>query len=112
MPFTPEHTANTLIIRSVEYGDGSEFDGSSTNSLDIIPDHYVMRLWRKQATGTSSGGTKVIYMNKSPNSSDRSVAFSTVEERNTLSVRKGDGGGNLLTVQWEGTSLKAMERSR
>ncbi|KAK1227072.1 hypothetical protein PQX77_009905 [Marasmius sp. AFHP31] len=113
MPFTPDHTANTLIIRSVEYGDGSEFndDGDSTNSLDIIPDHYVIRLWRKPAIETSSGGKKVIYINKSPSSSDRSVAFSTVEERNSFSVRKGDGATEMLRVEWEGSGLKAMERS-
>lgn len=44
-----------MVIRSREFGDGSEYDiEGSTDS--IIPDHYVKRLWRKP-TLTINGGT-------------------------------------------------------
>ncbi|KAG7095051.1 hypothetical protein E1B28_005841 [Marasmius oreades] len=107
MPFTPD---NSFIVRSREYGDGSEFN-SSDDTLDIIPDHYVKRLWRRPAVPNVNGGLKDVYINKSPNSRDRSVAFSTVEEGNLFLVSKGDGDEIFMRVEWEGSSLKSMERS-
>ena len=55
MVFTPE---DTLIVRSVEYGDGSEYDVHSSVD-EIIPDHYVKRLWRKKV------GNSVRYLSSS-----------------------------------------------
>lgn len=55
MPFTPE---NTLVIRSREFGDGSEYNLSSTSS--IIPDHYVKRLWRKPPLMVGAGAAKTV----------------------------------------------------
>ncbi|KAK7062662.1 hypothetical protein VNI00_000150 [Paramarasmius palmivorus] len=105
MVFTP---VGTLVIRSREYGDGSEF---SATSIDIIPDHYVKRLWRKPATFTSSGARKVSFINKTPNSSDRSVAFSTLEQGSRFHIKHGDGGSDIMCIEWQGANLKAMERS-
>ncbi|ESK92534.1 hypothetical protein Moror_4410 [Moniliophthora roreri MCA 2997] len=105
MVFTPP---GTLVIRSREYGDGSEF---SATSIDIIPDHYVKRLWRKPAAFTSSGARKVTFINKTPSSNDRSVAFSTFELGNRYHIKHGDGGSDILSIEWQGENLKAMERS-
>ncbi|KAF9261157.1 hypothetical protein L218DRAFT_961855 [Marasmius fiardii PR-910] len=107
MPFTPD---NSFLIRSREYGDGSEFNNND-DTLDIIPGHYVRRLWRKPAVPNVQGGWKVVFVNKSPDSQERSVAFSTIEDENMLSVMKGDGDASFMQVEWEGSTPRAMERS-
>lgn len=142
MVFTPP---GTLIIRSREYGDGLEYD--SRDDLEIIPDHYVKRIWRKVAVPTTAafslGGGRgegmcfdahkspsssnlclinlgnslvdaglnmqIQYINKSPNSSDRSVAYSSTSNASTLTVRYGENGATIFKVEW---NPKNIERSR
>ncbi|KAK0444503.1 hypothetical protein EV421DRAFT_1735291 [Armillaria borealis] len=102
MPFTPD---STMLIRSREYGDGSEYDLSSTSST-IIPDHYVKRLWRRQTLLIGNGGTGRTFINKDESSSDRSVAYSTTEEGNLLRVLTGgygEGGSEIARVTWSGS---------
>ncbi|THU99011.1 hypothetical protein K435DRAFT_514920 [Dendrothele bispora CBS 962.96] len=119
-----------LLVQSREYGDGSEYAVASTNSisssidLDIIPSHYIKRLWKKPAieipvftigshnnNSSSSSSSqnpnsltkyKCQYVNKTPNSSDRSVQFSTVQDHQGLVVRHGDTdhGEEIARVQW------------
>ncbi|KAE9394536.1 hypothetical protein BT96DRAFT_943101 [Gymnopus androsaceus JB14] len=121
MVFTPP---GTLIVRSREYGDGIEYGSSSRDDLEIIPDHYVKRLWRKNAVPTTvafalGGGNsaasldtglnmQVQYINKSPDSSDRSVAFSATSNNATLTVRYGESGATIFKVEW---NAKNVERS-
>ncbi|KAK0449687.1 uncharacterized protein EV420DRAFT_1647022 [Desarmillaria tabescens] len=112
MPFTPD---NTMLIRSREYGDGSEYDLSSTSST-IIPDHYVKRLWRKQTLLIGNGGTgrTIQFINKDESSSDRSVAYSTTEEGNLLTVLTGgygEGGSEIARVMWSGSGRSLDKNS-
>ncbi|KAK7457115.1 hypothetical protein VKT23_010415 [Stygiomarasmius scandens] len=116
-----------FLVQSREYGDGSEYVPSSNSisssvDLDIIPSHYVKRLWKKAAfeiptfaIGTSQSTSphaltkyKSQYINKTPNSNDRSVQFSSVQDHQGFVVRFGDTdhGEEIARVQWApGTSL-------
>ncbi|KAF9012881.1 hypothetical protein BDZ89DRAFT_1167163 [Hymenopellis radicata] len=111
MPFTPE---DTLVIRSREFGDGSEYNLSSTSS--IIPDHYVKRLWRKPPLMVGAGAVKTIqFINKDHNSNDRSVAYSATESEGTMRIWTGgygDDGSEIGSLQLgAGTGLKTLEKS-
>eukprot|EP00918_Siedleckia_nematoides_P069571 GHVU01151707.1.p1 GENE.GHVU01151707.1~~GHVU01151707.1.p1 ORF type:complete len:254 (+),score=27.43 GHVU01151707.1:37-762(+) len=126
MVFTPPPTLNGLVVRSREYGDGLEYD--SRDSLEVIPDHYVKRIWRKPAVPTtpsfSLGGRggnsgndsvtdvklnlQVQYINKSPDSNDRSTAFSSTSNDSSLIIRYGENGAVIFKVEW---NPKNLERS-
>ncbi|KAJ4496442.1 hypothetical protein C8R41DRAFT_266430 [Lentinula lateritia] len=110
MVFTPDAT---LIIRSKEYGDGSEYDIGSTSSM--IPDHYVKRIWRKPGLLAGTNGTRTVqYINKSPDSSDRSIAYSATETKELLVFRVGgykNPGEPFAKVQWVPGSGKPTDKS-
>lgn len=127
MPFTPD---NTMIIRSREYGDGSEYDGSSEGS-NHIPDHYVKRLWRREGPliGGPGGTTvrlvlrctlkaflprkQIQFTNK--DSADRSCLYSTSDSGNLLTIKVGgyiESGAEIARVEWAAGSGKALEKSR
>ncbi|KAF5332337.1 hypothetical protein D9758_016128 [Tetrapyrgos nigripes] len=113
-----------LLIHSREYGDGSEYTNvgsnhsiSDSNDIDIIPSHYVKRLWRKPtleiptfAIGKNSNSAsssaltryKTQYINKTPNSSDRSVQFSIVQDGQGFVLRHGDSdrGEEIAKLRW------------
>lgn len=52
MVFTPP---SSFVIRSREFGDGSEYDMESDSQ--VMPDHYVKRLWRQRAMAGAEGRT-------------------------------------------------------
>ncbi|KAJ3729889.1 hypothetical protein FB446DRAFT_298494 [Lentinula raphanica] len=109
MVFTPDAT---LIIRSKEYGDGSEYDIGSTSSM--IPDHYVKRIWRKPGLLAGTNGTRTVqFINKSPDSNDRSTAYSAAETKDVLIFRVGgySSGDEFAKVQWVPGNGKPTDRS-
>ena len=52
MVFTPPPT---FVVRSREYGNGSEYDQDAEDN--VMPDHYVKRLWRQRTTAGPRGKT-------------------------------------------------------
>ncbi|KAF5391151.1 hypothetical protein D9757_003087 [Collybiopsis confluens] len=117
MVFTP---VSSFVVRSREYGTGDDL--FSTRS-EVLPDHYVKRIWRKTATlstpafalgaaaqniNGNSIRRNVQYVNKSPDSNDRSVAFSTTSTNGILVAREGESGRTVLKVEW---NAKNLERS-
>ncbi|KIK64032.1 hypothetical protein GYMLUDRAFT_428220 [Collybiopsis luxurians FD-317 M1] len=122
MVFTPP---TSFVVRSRDYGVDDEIF-SSTASVEVLPDHYVKRLWRKNAVPTTASFAigagansaanladngltyHVQYINKSPDSSDRSVAFSSTSNDRELTVRHGESGKIIVRVEWNN---KNIERS-
>ncbi|KAJ4468905.1 hypothetical protein J3R30DRAFT_1621716 [Lentinula aciculospora] len=109
MVFTPD---GTLIIRSKEYGDGSEYDIGSTSSM--IPDHYVKRIWRKPGLLAGINRARTVqFINKSPDSSDRSTAYSATETNNLLVFRVGgySSGEEFAKALWVPANGKPTDKS-
>ncbi|KAF8922403.1 hypothetical protein CPB85DRAFT_46095 [Mucidula mucida] len=105
MVFTPP---SSFVIRSREFGDGSEYDMESDSQ--VMPDHYVKRLWRQRAMAGAEGRT-VQFINK--DSVDRTVLYSAVDSGSTLLIKKGaiiKGGSEVARVVWE--SEKNIDRSK
>ncbi|KIY63153.1 hypothetical protein CYLTODRAFT_494127 [Cylindrobasidium torrendii FP15055 ss-10] len=92
-----------IVIRSREFGDGSEYDMDDSQTASMIPDHYVKRFWRKAALPISGGTSRTVqFINKDPDSRDRSVAFSTLETGGIIKVTSGgynEGGNEIATLQ-------------
>lgn len=129
MVFTPD---NSLIIRSVEYGDGSEYDAPSSDSVTLIPDHYVQRLWRRKLLVGNGSMVRSFYFpsfasfdlwhdddlltrmqiqftNKDANNS-RTVLYAAKEsEKDNIMTIKEEDATDVARIEW---NLKAPEKSR
>ncbi|KAF9044858.1 hypothetical protein BDZ89DRAFT_1127882 [Hymenopellis radicata] len=105
MVFTPPAS---FVVRSREYGDGSEYDMESDSQ--VMPDHYVKRLWRQRAMASAEGRT-VQFINK--DSVDRTVLYSAVGSESALLIKKGaiiKGGEEVARVVWD--SENNLDRSK
>ncbi|KIY72751.1 hypothetical protein CYLTODRAFT_485994 [Cylindrobasidium torrendii FP15055 ss-10] len=96
MVFTPP---TSFVIRSREYSNGTEFsDGLEDN---LMPDHYVRRLWR-QPTMSGPGGKTIQFINK--DSTERAVLYSLTEAGSSVVMRKGNAsasGQEIARAQWD-----------
>ncbi|KAG7443348.1 uncharacterized protein BT62DRAFT_995952 [Guyanagaster necrorhizus] len=105
MVFTPP---GSFVIRSREFGNGSEYDQESDSN--IMPDHYVKRLWRTRALPGPEGRT-VQFINK--DSVDRAILYTVTERGSALLVRNGSvtkGAEEVARVLWE--SGRNVDKSR
>lgn len=55
-----------MVIRSREFGDGSEYDMDDSQTSSMIPDHYVKRFWRKAALPIGGGTSKTVRLTALP----------------------------------------------
>ncbi|KAK0457384.1 uncharacterized protein EV420DRAFT_1644139 [Desarmillaria tabescens] len=105
MVFTPP---GSFVIRSREFGNGQEYDLESDSN--IMPDHYVKRLWRTRALPGPEGRT-VQFINK--DSVDRAILYTVTERGSALLVRNGSvtkGAEEVARVLWE--SGRNVDKSR
>ncbi|KAK0207695.1 hypothetical protein IW262DRAFT_525949 [Armillaria fumosa] len=105
MVFTPP---GSFVIRSREFGNGQEYDLESDSN--IMPDHYVKRLWRTRSLPGPEGRT-VQFINK--DSVDRAILYTVTERGSALLVRNGSvtkGAEEVARVLWE--SGRNVDKSR
>ncbi|KAK0488497.1 hypothetical protein IW261DRAFT_1638399 [Armillaria novae-zelandiae] len=105
MVFTPP---SSFVIRSREFGNGQEYDLESDSN--IMPDHYVKRLWRTRSLPGPEGRT-VQFINK--DSVDRAILYTVTERGSALLVRNGSatkGAEEVARVLWE--SGRNVDKSR
>ncbi|PBK98863.1 hypothetical protein ARMGADRAFT_1059223 [Armillaria gallica] len=105
MVFTPP---GSFVIRSREFGNGQEYDMESDSN--VMPDHYVKRLWRTRSLPGPEGRT-VQFINK--DSVDRAILYTVTERGSALLVRNGSvtkGAEEVARVLWE--SGRNVDKSR
>ncbi|KAK0238388.1 hypothetical protein EDD85DRAFT_1000729 [Armillaria nabsnona] len=105
MVFTPP---GSFVIRSREFGNGQEYDMESDSN--VMPDHYVKRLWRTRSLPGPEGRT-VQFINK--DTVDRAILYTVTERGSALLVRNGSvtkGAEEVARVLWE--SGRNVDKSR
>ncbi|KAH8826051.1 hypothetical protein DL96DRAFT_1710662 [Flagelloscypha sp. PMI_526] len=90
-----------FVVRSTEYGDGSEYGDGETQ----LPDHYQKRLWRKETPVFGQSGAdsiSVTFQNKDV--TGRKISYTAMFDTQCI-VLSGGTGGEFARIEWTGSQM-------